>query len=592
MEPRTRMILIVVGVLIMMLTAVPIVFLVGGSGGSSKAVAPPPASASAAMSVSSLPPQQQPQLPPQLNVNTTPLAIQPVTLQTAPMTLKVPLGLKIGPAPPPPRAMPSPPPRSKKIVVTVPPQQPSSQPSQPSQQPSPPSTPPSTTQSTTMPSTQSTTMPSTQSTTTPHTQSTTTPSTRTTSTSTTQTTPSTNANKFPSIAGGKVLTFTPAQVVAFKGSCGGKCVVAGDAVAVTMQPGLPSPSTGGMKKRTAAPPGALEILSEFEVRFGEPGKPFDFVKGGKASVLGFQFGTGESSGGEWSASAASARLMFRRGGAASLYMYYGKSDTSESGINNISDQQPEYAKIAKPTGTAGHSMWEAGKSENPLPAFKPGQWHKIAIYGRMNTAAKYDGVVGMSVDGSTRTYTKMRWMDKPAPLTDLTAAVFFGGSDSTWNPPVASTIYFRNFRVTTTAKPGPLGPMPISTPTQQPANKVKAAAAATGGGKKWTDIQLNRFGDYALYGQGSNWKTAMKTVTCTGVPGNYDGFWTAMNVSKFGLTTVPCGTKLKVTAGGKSVNVVVADGGGSEGLDLDDRAYKTLFSSGDGLRPGGIVEQL
>jgi hypothetical protein len=40
------------------------------------------------------------------------------------------------------------------------------------------------------------------------------------------------------------------------------------------------------------------------------------------------------------------------------------------------------------------------------------------------------------------------------------------------------------------------------------------------------------------------------------------------------------------------VDVVVADGGGSEGLDLDDRAYKTLFSTGDGLRPGATVEQM
>jgi hypothetical protein len=47
-----------------------------------------------------------------------------------------------------------------------------------------------------------------------------------------------------------------------------------------------------------------------------------------------------------------------------------------------------------------------------------------------------------------------------------------------------------------------------------------------------------------------------------------------------------------VTSGAKTVDVVVADGGGSEGLDLDDRAYKTLFSTGDGLRPGATVEQM
>ena len=537
MEPRTRTILIVIGVLILavVFTVVPVVFIAGGRGsGSTKTPLPAPAPEQAvAQSVSSTPPTPYQPPVPALNFNMTPLSLQQVsaeqptktmmTTTTAFKTQPLALGKVAGPTPllrVPPVTKTTPPAAAPKTVVTK--------------------TPPAAV--------------------------------------VTKTPPAASGN-FPVIANAKVTSFTPAQVVAFKGSCGGKCVVAGDAVAVTMQPGLPSPASGGMKKRTAAPAGALEILSEFEIRFGEPGKPFDFVKGGKASVLGFQFGTGDSSGGEWSATAASARLMFRPGGAASLYMYYGKSDTSDAGINNVNDQQPEYAKIARPTGTAGHSMWEAKKSENPLPAFKPGQWHAVKMYGRMNTAAKFDGAVGVSVDGATRMYTKMRWMDKPAPVTDLTAAVFFGGSDSSWNPPVASTIYFRNFKVTTTSRPG--------TPAAN--RKLTAAAPST---KKWTDIQLNRFGDYAAYGQGSNWKGAMKTVACTGVPGNYDGFWTAMNTSKFGYAKLPCGAKLRVTAGSKSVNVVVADGGGSEGLDLDDRAYKTLFSTGDGLRPGATVEQL
>ena len=577
MEPRTRTILIVIGVLILavVFTVVPVVFIAGGSGsGSTKTPLPAPAPEQAvAQSVSSTPPTPYQPPVPALNFNMTPLSLQQVsaeqptktmmTTTTAFKTQPLALGKVAGPTPllrvPPVTVTPA----AQTVTKT-----------------------PSTAQKVTKtPSPEVTKTPSPVVTKTPSPAVTKTPSPVVTKTPPVVTkTPPAAAGNFPVIANAKVTSFTPAQVVAFKGSCGGKCVVAGDAVAVTMQPGLPSPASGGMKKRTAAPAGALEILSEFEIRFGEPGKPFDFVKGGKASVLGFQFGTGDSSGGEWSPTAASARLMFRPGGAASLYMYYGKSDTSDAGINNVNDQQPEYAKIARPTGTAGHSMWEAKKSENPLPAFKPGQWHSVKIYGRMNTAAKFDGAVGVSVDGATRMYTKMRWMDKPAPLTDLTAAVFFGGSDSSWNPPVASTIYFRNFKVTTTSRPGTLAAATAATPNR----KLTAAAPSP---KKWTDIQLNRFGDYAAYGQGSNWG-AMKIVACTGVPGNYDGFWTAMNTSKFGYAKLPCGAKLRVTAGSKSVNVVVADGGGSEGLDLDDRAYKTLFSTGDGLRPGATVEQL
>ena len=43
----------------------------------------------------------------------------------------------------------------------------------------------------------------------------------------------------------------------------------------------------------------------------------------------------------------------------------------------------------------------------------------------------------------------MRWLDTPKNVSRLTAVTFFGGSDSTWNPPTQATISFRNIRVTT-----------------------------------------------------------------------------------------------------------------------------------------------
>ena len=251
------------------------------------------------------------------------------------------------------------------------------------------------------------------------------------------------------LLGGRTTTYTPAQIVAWKGSCGGTCKNTGDVLSVTMQPGLRKPSSGGMKKLLELSPGVNEILSEFEVRFGEPGKAFDFVKGGKASVLGLEFGKGDASGGEWSNGAASARMMWRRDGAASLYVYYGKNSGTDT--SSTADQLPEYSAVhASPSGSgAGHSLWENKRSKTPLPFFKPGVWHRVQIYARMNTSAKHDGVVGMSVDGDTRVYSRMRWLDTPKNVSRLTAVTFFGGSDSTWNPPTQATISFRNIRVTT-----------------------------------------------------------------------------------------------------------------------------------------------
>ncbi len=130
-----------------------------------------------------------------------------------------------------------------------------------------------------------------------------------------------------------------------------------------------------------------------------------------------------------------------------------------------------------------------------------------------------------------------------------------------------------------TAKPKP---KPKSKPAPAPAPKQTIR-----------NVMVNRFGDYRRFGQGSA-AGKMSVVTCTGQAGNYAGLWTAANHQKLGFPRVPCGLRLRVTdpATGRSTTVVVADGGGSEGLDLDDAAYRQLYADGDGLRAGAVVEIL
>ena len=112
--------------------------------------------------------------------------------------------------------------------------------------------------------------------------------------------------------------------------------------------------------------------------------------------------------------------------------------------------------------------------------------------------------------------------------------------------------------------------------------------------KTWKNVTINRFGSYQNYGQGQG---RSGTVACTDkFPKGHSGIWTAINPQVMGFgSTVPCGTKLRVTdpKTGKSQEVVVMDGGGSDGLDIDDIGYRNIVPKNyDGKRKGYTVEQL
>lgn len=137
--------------------------------------------------------------------------------------------------------------------------------------------------------------------------------------------------------------------------------------------------------------------------------------------------------------------------------------------------------------------------------------------------------------------------------------------------------------------PPPQPPVPPVPPLPAPA----PAQAPTRAGRRWASIRANRFGDYRIYGEGAG---HARTVACTdSFPRGAPGAWTAMNYGAFGLDGLPCGMRLRVSdpSSGRSAEVVVMDGGGSEGLDLSDSAYRSLFGADrDGLVSGMDVEEL
>lgn len=206
-------------------------------------------------------------------------------------------------------------------------------------------------------------------------------------------------------------------------------------------------SKGGVLLRsTGVCRGATEIRLSFEVWFvSKGGVPFDFGRGGKLG-LGVQFGSGDIQGGNWLPTAASARVMWREHGAPHAYVYYGK----RSSPSDLSDQAADYKTIASPSSdTTGHDLWREGKKGTPLPRFKNATWNPVSLYCRMNSGPfRQDGVLQLSVNGQTRSYNKMRWLDSPTGVDSVQFSTWYGGSDATWAPKTPQLFIYKNLRVT------------------------------------------------------------------------------------------------------------------------------------------------
>ena len=213
-------------------------------------------------------------------------------------------------------------------------------------------------------------------------------------------------------------------------------------VAITCGPREHGSKGGVILRSDSTCRGAREIKLTFDVKFGETGKRFDFGRGGKVG-LGVQFGQGDIQGGDWLPTAASARLMFREDGRATGYVYYGKRASSK--LDAVNDQHRDYALVAYPTGTGGHDLWLEGKSRRPpLPRFKSGAWQTVSLYCRMNTPNRQDGVIEVTIDGTTRRFDKMRWLDDPAGVNNVQFCVWYGGSTDDWAPKTKQTFFFKN----------------------------------------------------------------------------------------------------------------------------------------------------
>lgn len=170
-----------------------------------------------------------------------------------------------------------------------------------------------------------------------------------------------------------------------------------------------------------------EAYVRYYVRFDPK---FQFVKGGK--LPGLVGGEGNTGGkipdgrDGWS-----ARLMWRTDGRIVQYVYH--------------PDQP---------GKWGEDFPWTLKDK---PAyFKPGTWHCVETYIRMNTPGKKDGVIRSWLDGEPALeITTLRFREVPELKIDaFYFSTFFGGGEPDWAPPKDQYVQFDQFVIAA----GPIGP--------------------------------------------------------------------------------------------------------------------------------------
>jgi hypothetical protein len=179
-------------------------------------------------------------------------------------------------------------------------------------------------------------------------------------------------------------------------------------------------------------PGQEALYLRYYVRF-EPG--FDFVKGGK--LPGLAGGDGNTGGHKPNGKDGwSARIMWRGDGKIVQYVYH-------------PDQTGDYGEDLE---------WNYGGCPR---FFKPGRWHCVETYVRMNSPGKKDGIIRSWLDGDlSLEATTLRFRDVPELKIDqLEFETFFGGGDASWASPRDQQAFFDGFALSS----APLGPDPALT---------------------------------------------------------------------------------------------------------------------------------
>ncbi|SFX93240.1 T9SS type A sorting domain-containing protein [Cytophaga hutchinsonii] len=188
------------------------------------------------------------------------------------------------------------------------------------------------------------------------------------------------------------------------------------------------PTDGGAQAPLMVTP-ANELYMSYWVRFSDN---FDWggtSEGGKLPGLG---GGGRCSGCTvcTGSNGFTARLMWRPGGKAVLYLYHMEADKANGpcGDNDA---------LQLTTGTDFY--------------FQKGQWYNIIQRVKVNTATSHDGEVQLWINGQQALLrTGIQFVSNGDKVDNLYFSTFHGGSTSVWAPSVDCYTWFDDIKIAAT----------------------------------------------------------------------------------------------------------------------------------------------
>jgi len=168
---------------------------------------------------------------------------------------------------------------------------------------------------------------------------------------------------------------------------------------------------------------------------------FDFKKGGK--LPGICIGTSKndcSAGGDWKKGEGSVRVMWRASNGKNPYAIAYVYTTHGDPGRGARAQGSSASGAMSPSDRTGHNFWKDG-----APFSLKHGWNDISFRVKLNTPGKKDGILDMTVNGTTKRVSDAVFRESSTEkIQSLNFVSFFGGGDSSWSTP--GRILHTNFK--------------------------------------------------------------------------------------------------------------------------------------------------